>query len=438
MKIILSLLLTIFSLSSFGQSRNETLTNLLETTSKEVLTHKLVSIETDKIYDKLVKIRRDFHANPELAGEEKRTQKIIKQYLINLGIEVDTNIYSHSIVGILKGGINGGKKIAWRADMDALPNDFPDAVDFKSKIKGVQHGCGHDVHLAIGLGIAEVLAKHKESLSGTVYFIFQSEEETFVGAKRIIDNGLFSKINPSEIYGLHITALPLGQIMVKPNEMFAYQKRIRIKLKNDISKEDAKALASKIYSSLSRAKTNSRPWDLQHIGDPFIGLINPNTIFKDYLIMDEPFKIYSKNDELFLDTYLYETDQSKLGKLIPKIEQLIREEKYANKLLSVSFVQENPTVVNDENLTKEAIKVINKAYGNHSIVRDYGQVPYFNDDFAYFQQKVPGVYFFLGGSNFKKGMIAMNHAPNFAVDEESIKIGVRSFSSLILERLNSK
>jgi metal-dependent amidase/aminoacylase/carboxypeptidase family protein len=438
MKIILSLLLTLFSLSSFGQANNKTLAKLLETNNKEVLTHRLISIEADKIYDKLVKIRRDFHAYPELAGHEKRTQKIIKQYLMDLGIEVDTNVYGYSVVGILKGEKKGGRKIAWRADMDALPNDFPDMVDFKSKIKGVQHSCGHDIHLAIGLGIAELLAKHKESLRGTVYFIFQSEEETFVGAKSMIDKGLFSKINPSEIYGLHITALPVGQIMVKQNEMFAYQKRISIKLKNEVSKEEAKALSIKIYNAMSRAQANSKPWEIQHINDATTGLMNPNTIYKDYLIVDEHFNIYSKNDELFLDTYLYETDQSKLGKLIPRIEQIVKEEKYAEKLLSVSFVQENPTVVNDKNLTKKAIKIINKAYGNHSIVRDYGQIPYFNDDFAYFQQNLKGVYFFLGGSNFKKGIVAMNHAPNFTVDEESIKIGVKSFSSLILERLNAE
>ena len=437
MKIIISLLLNIFSLSVFGQTRNETLTDLLGTTSKEVLTHKLVSIETDKTYDKLVKIRRDFHANPELAGEEKRTQRIIKQYLTDLGIEVDTNIYGHSIVGILKGGQKGGRNIAWRADMDALPNDFPDSTEFRSKTKGVQHGCGHDIHLAIALGIAEVLAKHKESLKGTVYFIFQSEEETFAGAKGMIDKGLFSKINPSEIYGLHITALPAGEIMVKPNEMFAYQKRIRIKLKNEVSQDEATALATKIHSSLSRKEGNGKPWELHHISSPSTGLMNPNTIFKDYLIMDEHFQIYSENEELFLEAYLYETNQSKLGKIIPQIEQLIRAEKYADKFLSVTFIQENPTVVNDRRLTEEAIKVIKNVYGNHSIVRNHGKVPYFNDDFAFFQQNIPGVYFFLGGSDFEKGIVAMNHAPNFAVDEESIKIGVRSFSSLILERLNS-
>jgi len=256
--------------------------------------------------------------------------------------------------------------------------------------------------------------------------------------KKLIEQGLFSIINPDEIYSLHVTALPVGQIMVKTNEMFAYQKRIRIKLKNELSKEEVKGLTRKIYSSLSRSQINSKPWEIQHMSDPKIGLMNPHTIFKDYMIVDEKFNIYSEKEELFLETYLYETNQSNLQKIIPKIEQLIGEERYKDKLLSISFIQENPTVVNDEKLTKSAIKTLNGIYGDNLVVPDYGQAPYFNDDFAYFQQKVPGVYFFLGGSNIEKGIVAMNHAPNFNVDEESIKIGVRSFSSLIMERLNDK
>jgi len=411
MKIQLLLFLLLITLSGYSQNK------------KEALTRELVSAETDRIYDKLVKIRRDIYANPELAGNEKRTQEIIKKYLLDLGIEVKTDTYGHSIIGILNGE-KKGKKIAWRAEMDALPNG--------------QHGCGHDVHMAIGLGIAEILAKNKESINGTVYFIFQPEEETFVGAKKMIEQGLFSIINPDEIYSLHVTALPVGQIMVKPNEMFAYQKRIRIKLKNELSKEEVKGLTRKMYSSLSRSQLNSKPWEIQHMSDPKIGLMNPNTIFKDYMIVDDKFNIYSEKDELFLETYLYETNQSNLQKIIPKIEQLIGEERYKDKLLSISFIQENPTVVNDEKLTKSAIKTLNGIYGYNLVVPDYGQAPYFNDDFAYFQQKVPGVYFFLGGSNIEKGIVAMNHTPNFNVDEESIKIGVRSFSSLIMERLNDK
>ncbi|MCV9930469.1 amidohydrolase [Flavobacterium sp. LS1R49] len=402
--------------------------------TKEASTHESIKLETDNIFNKLVDIRRDFHENPELAGNEIHTQKKLKQYLLDLGLEVETNIYGYGIIGILKGGKNG-KKIAWRAEMDALPNDLPDNVDFKSKIKGAQHGCGHDVHMTIALGIAEVLAKNKNSLHGTVYFIFQPEEETFVGAKNMINNGLLSKINPDEIYALHVTALPAGQILVKPNEMFAYQRRIQIKLKDELTKEQAKELTKKIYSLLSRAETGSKPWEIQNMSDPKIGLANPNTAYKNYLIMDENFKIYSKNNELFLEAYLYETNSSNLVTIIPKIKQVIEASDYKELLLSVSFTQENPTVMNNKKLTDTAVKTLNTIYGKNCVSTDYGQFPFFNDDFTYFQQKIPGTYFFLGGSNIEKGIIAMNHAPNFRVDEECMKAGVKNFSSLILERL---
>jgi len=378
--------------------------------------HNLIRSETDSIYDKLVRIRRDLHANPELAGNEIHTAEFIKQYLINLGLEVETNIYGHSLVGILKGS-KPGKQIAWRAEMDALPNNFRDDVPFKSIIKGVQHGCGHDVHMAIALGIAEILSKHRASFAGTIYFIFQSEEETFQGAKGMIDHGLFSKIHPDEMYALHVTALPVGKIMVKPNEMFACQKRVRIQLQ----KGDAKEVETKIYNSLSRSQANSQPWEIQQVSDPSKGLMNPNTQFKDYLFMDPHFNTYSQHDSLVLETYLYETNQTNLPGIIPRIKQLVGGD--------VSFIQENPTVMNDNKLTNSAVNTLQRIYGKDVTAPDYGQVPYFNDDFAYFQQKVPGVYFFLGGTN------VLNHAPGFKVDEESIRVGVRSFSSLIIERL---
>lgn len=431
-KLALSLMCLVTTIASAQKLKNKT-TNPKQT--KEHLVHESIQLETDRIFKKLVAIRRDFHENPELAGHEVRSQKIIKQYLLDLGLEVETDVYGHGVVGILKGG-KKGKRIAWRSDMDALPNDFPDAVAFKSKIKGIQHGCGHDVHMAIALGIADVLAKNKESIKGTVYFIFQPEEETFVGAKSMVDSGLLSKINPDEIYGLHVSALPVGQIMVKPNEMFAYQKRIRIQLKNELSKDDAKGLMEKISSSLFRAPTGSKPWEIQNMVDPKIGLMNPNTIFKDYLFVDEHFSTRSKNNQFFLEAYLYETDQSHLTEIIPRVKKIIEDNGYKDQLLSLSFIQENPTVINDEKLTGIAIKTLDNIYGKNAVTPDYGQVPFFNDDFAYFQQKTPGVYFLLGGSNFEKGIIAMNHAPNFQVDEESIRTGVKYFSSLIMERLN--
>jgi metal-dependent amidase/aminoacylase/carboxypeptidase family protein len=393
--------------------------------------------ETDKVFEKIVKIRRNFHTNPELAGNEKQTQETIKQYLTELGIEVKTNLYGYGIVGILKGA-KKGKSIAWRADMDALPNDFPDNVDFKSKIQGVQHGCGHDVHMAIALGIAEVLVKHKKNLKGTVYFIFQPEEESFTGAKGMINNKLFSKINPNEIYGLHITPFPVGQIIVKANEMYAYQKGIRVQFKNTLTKEKLTELYSKIRNSLTRTINNSKPWELQHALDAKLGLTNPNTIFKDYFFMDESFINYSKNDTLVLEADVYETDKNKLEVIIPAIKKEIESQGLTEQLISVTFFKENPTIQNNPALTNYAINTLNKINGQGTVTIDYGQVPFSNDDFSYFQQKIPGVYFYLGGSNFEKGMIAMIHAPNFIVDEECIKIGVKSFASLIYERLKNK
>lgn len=404
---------------------------------KSLSTEKSISLEADKIFEKLIKIRRNLHENPELAGKETQTQETIKRYLLALGLEVKTDIYGHGVVGILKGA-KKRKNIAWRSDMDAIPNDFPEKTDFKSKTQGIQHGCGHDIHMTIALGIAEVLAKSKKNLHGTVYFIFQPEEETFVGAKKMLEKGLFSIIKPNEIYGLHITALPVGQIMVKANELFAYQKGIQIQLKNTLSKEEITALTAKINNSLFRTSNGSKPWEIQQIIDPKMGLSNPNTIFQNYCITGGGFINYTKNDTLFLEVELYETEAANLKNIIPTIKKTIAEQNYNDKLLSVSFIKENPTVLNDPKLTETAIKTLDSIYDKGYIAVDYGQVPFFNDDFAYFQQKIPGVYFFLGGSNLEKGMVAMNHAPNFEVDEECIRIGVKSFSSLIFNRINRK
>ncbi len=430
-----NIILTILIFASLFANTQTSQTN--SSKRKSISTEENFKLETDKVFEKLVRIRRNFHAKPELASKEKETQETIKQYLLELGLEVKTNIYGYGIVGILKGA-KKGKRIAWRADMDALPNDFPDNVDFKSNVKGAQHGCGHDVHMAIALGIAKVLSKHKKDLQGTVYFIFQPQEESFTGAKGMVDNKLFSKINPSEIYGLHITPFPVGQIMLKANEMYAYQKGIRIQFKNNLTKESLTELYQKIRTTLTRTINNSKPWELRNALDPKDGLTNPNTIFQDYFIMDENFINYSKNDTLVLEADVYETDKNKLEAIIPAIKKAIESQGLSVQLVSVTFFKENPTIQNNPKLTNIAINTLDRMYGKGTVTVDYGQVPFSNDDFSYFQQKVAGVYFYLGGSNFEKGMIAMIHAPNFMVDEECIRTGVKSFSYLISQRLKNK
>lgn len=395
-----------------------------------------VRVQTDAVFDKLVALRRDLHQHPEAAGQEVRTAATVAARLRALGLEVQTGLYGHSVVGILRGG-QPGRTIAWRAELDALAGDYRDPAAFRSLNPGVHHACGHDVHMAVALGIAEVLAAQRASLRGTVVFVFQPEEETFRGAKALVDRDVFATTRPDEIYGLHVTALPVGQIVVRANEMFAHQRRLQLRLKDELSAAELQQLGQRVQGALARTRPGARPWELQNINDAERGLTMPGTAFQDYLIIDPTFDTRRENGDLVLEANLYETSIAALGTVSARVEQVVEAAGLRRALRSVSFVQANPTVLNHPALTDEALRVLQSVGGADTVRPSFGQAPFFNDDFAYFQQRVPGVYFFLGGSNPAKGLVAMNHAPDFQVDEESIRVGVRSFATLILARLGA-
>lgn len=403
----------------------------------ETLIHDLIKNHSDEIFDSLVNIRRDFHMYPELSDQEQKTSKKIESYLLALGLEVKTNIAGYGVVGILKGD-KKGKHIAWRADIDAMQSDLPDKVEFASKYTGVRHICGHDIHTTIGLGIANVLSHHKDKLNGTVYFIFQPSEENLRGAKAMIDDGLFEIIKPDEIYGIHMSPRPTGIITTKSEEVFAYNRRIRLTFEKDIPIDSVKQMIKVIAQDLLRVKPETKPWELQNAMHPEKGLGSPNTIYQDYLIIYEEFNITEQNDKVLFEQTLYETNKANLENIPNKIRQHVLASRYRDKLISIEYVSKNPTVLNDKELAESAIETISEIYGSQIVFPDYGIIPFFNDDFAYFQQHVPGVYFFLGGSDYEKGLISMPHSPDFAVDEESIKVGVKYFSSLIIERTKTE
>ncbi|EZH75678.1 hypothetical protein ATO12_02495 [Aquimarina atlantica] len=395
--------------------------------------------QADAIYSSLVKIRRDLHINPEISKQEKRTSQIVAEYLKNLGLEVKTNVGGYGVVGILKGG-KKGRKIAWRADMDAIKTDEADVVDFKSKNKGVRHICGHDVHTTIGLGIANVLSQQKENLEGTVYFIFQPAEETFTGAKDMIKDGLFDIIKPDEIYGLHIGPGPSGEINVKANELFAYQKSLNIKFKPGADAKELENFINTIFKSFARnIEQNGSIWDIiNKISDSKIGLTSKETIFKDYFILQGVRFDKGEETNVYNVSFL-ETDVKKVNSIPLEIKKKILNSKFKDAFISIEYSKDySGTPVNDAKLTKIASQTISDFYNKEMFRPLYGQAPYFGEDFLYYQQKVPGVFFFIGGSNIEKGISSMPHTPNFAVDETTIKHGVQSFATLLLERVNSK
>jgi metal-dependent amidase/aminoacylase/carboxypeptidase family protein len=407
---------------------------------KEIGIHKHVQQRTDDIFDSLVKIRRDFHRYPEVSEQEKRTSEKVAAYLISLGLEVKTDIGGYGVVGILNGN-KKGKRIAWRADIDAVASDLPDVVDFPSKNEGVRHICGHDVHTTIGMGIANVLASQKENFQGTIYFIFQPSEEKAIGAKMMMADGLFDIIKPDEIYALHMSPYPVGTIATKSVNVFSHITAIEVEYEASVSQGSLINFTKELIKNTQTHGPNSKFWDFSNVFNPEIGVTNTNTIYKDYVALVSDFDIKESGDRLKIRVGITGSHIGKLDTFLASIRNKIETSKYSEELLSVKFLfQEDMSVMftpmNNKKLTNETMKSISNLYGKQSVIPLYGVAPYlFSDDFAYFQKSVQGVYFFLGGSNYEKEIVAMPHTPIFAIDEESIRTGVNYFSSMIIERL---
>ena len=417
----------LFGFSALGQS-----------ISREHEIHLKVQAQTEEIFDSLVAVRRDFHAYPEVSEQEKRTSEKITEYLTALGLEVKTGIGGYGVVGILKGE-RPGKSIAWRADIDAMPSTIPDVVTFESKNEGVRHICGHDVHTTIGLGIANVLSRQKDSLEGSVYFIFQPSEENYKGAKAMIEDDLLETIHPDEIYGLHIAPFPVGTIATKAGNIYAHTNSVEVVYQKFGNEDSLINFTKKLISGFQNVPADSEFWNPAKLGDPEIGIENPNTVFKDFLTVNENFEIEQTKDQLVIKASLLSDDKKTLDTFLAVLRKTIKDSEYSENLISVDYSYEKAVVVNNEDLTEATTKSISEIYGEESVIPLYGVVTADRgDDFAYFQQEIPGVYFFLGGANYETGIIPMPHSPDFAVDEESIKVGVNYFSSMIIERLKAE
>jgi metal-dependent amidase/aminoacylase/carboxypeptidase family protein len=395
----------------------------------------LIEDQTAEILSNLVELRRDLHQHPELSGQEKRTSQIVANYLTGLGLEVNTDIAGYGVIGVLNPG-KEGKKIAWRADMDAIPIAHSDSTDFASQVEGVGHMCGHDVHTTIGLGLANILTTFKADIDGTVYFIFQPSEENFTGAKLMTESKVFGEMNLDEIYALHIFPSETGVVSTKPNELFAYEKTLKITLNNTVNQAEFTAYFQKVMQSFIRNRPDTSPSSLALLTDKEAGLENLETIYQDYLILLPDIQATQTDSTISLTSTFFETDRNKLDSILNEVRNQVLNSTFQDHFVSITYSRGNPTVDNDPKLVRS---IMNRAakVNTDSFKPIYGQVPYFNEDFIYFQREVPGVLFFLGASNKAKGLTAMPHSPDFTVDEEAIRYGVNYFSSLILDRVNN-
>jgi amidohydrolase len=393
----------------------------------------------------VIEWRRHFHQNPELSNREEKTAARVAEHLASLGIEVKTGIAKTGVVGLLKGG-KPGPVIALRADMDALPVTERNSLPFASKEKavfngqetGVMHACGHDAHVAILMGVAEILAKNREEISGTIKFIFQPAEEgppagEEGGADVMISEGVLENPKVDVIFGLHVRSItPLGKIQYRPMGFMAASDWFTIKVYGKQSHGSAPWLGidpivtgAQIITGLQTIV--SRQMELtKEAAVVTVGRINSGireNIIPEYLEMAGTIRTFDRQM------------QKQVHERIRLIATKIAES--AGARAEVTIDSKTPVTYNDPQLTERMVSSLERAAGSGNVIRinpDTGA-----EDFAYYQEKVPGLFFFVGACppSVDPSKAPSHHTPDFMMDEASMITGVKALLNLTFDYMNT-
>jgi len=383
---------------------------------------------SEKYKEELIALRREFHKNPELGWEEIRTGKRVEEELKKIGIGIE-RVAKTGIVGTLKGR-EGGKVVALRADMDALPieeanNDIP----YKSKNKGVMHACGHDGHTAMLLIAAKVLWELRDQIKGTVKFIFQPAEELIQGGKMMLDEGVMEGVDA--ILGIHIwSQLPTGKVSLEPGPRFAVSDRFKITVKGKGSHGavphlgvDAIVVASAIVMNLQTIV--SREIDPLEPVVVSIGTINGGFNFNVIC------------NEVVLEGTTRSFNQDIQNRFPDRIRRIVDNVASSfNAKAEVDYTIGSLSCINHPAISQIAKAGITKLYGE-DVVINFEKIMG-GEDFAYLIQTVPGIIVFLGGGNKAKNTTYPHHHEKFNIDEDALPVGTSLYAQFALDFLNKK
>ncbi len=390
---------------------------------------------------KVVAWRRDFHEHPELGNREFRTAEKIAAHLKLLGLDVKTGVAKTGVVALLKGG-KPGPCIALRADMDGLPVKERVDVPFASKVEtdynnqhvGVMHACGHDSHVAILMGVAEVLAGQKADLKGTIKFIFQPAEEGAPdgeegGAKLMVAEGVLDNPKVNVIFGLHINAqTPTGQIKYRPGGTMASSDKLLIKVRGKQTHggypwNGADPVVAAAYIVTGLQTIVSRQMDLTNSA----AVVTVATIHGGVRNNIIPEEVEMSGTIRALDTKM----QYDIHERIRRTATHIAESQGAKADVTVKI--QYPVTYNDPKLTDQMAPTLEAVAGKENVHLTPAVTG--AEDFSFFQQKVPGLFFFLGGAPKGKPIeeTAPHHTPDFYLDESGFGLGVRAFCHLVVD-----
>ena len=400
-----------------------------------------VDRRTTLVLPKVVAWRRDIHEHPELSYQEVRTSKLVAKHLRALGIEVRSDVGGHGVVGVLRGG-KPGKVVALRADMDALPVREEVDVPFRSTVTAtddgktvpVMHACGHDAHTAMLMGVAEVLAGMRDRIPGTVKFLFQPAEEASGtgagGAAAMIRDGALDGPKPDAVFGLHVFPYPVGEVVYKPAGIMASSDGLRIVVRGRQTHGalpwngvDPVVVASQIVLGLQTVV--SRQVDLTRSPAVVtVATINGGVrgnIIPDSIVMTGTIRAFDPEVQKQLHARVRRTAESIAAA--------------SGATASVDITLGNPVTFNDPALTERMRPTLERVAGpGRALLGDPSTTA---EDFSLYQQKVPGMFVFLGITppGTTREQAAPNHSPRFYVDEDALPVGVRLLSELALDYL---
>lgn len=399
--------------------------------------------EIEKIEPQLIEWRRHFHQFPELSNREFKTAEKIAEHLRTLGLDVQTGVAKTGVVGILEGA-NSGKVVALRADIDALPVTERNELPFKSDVKttflgsetGVMHACGHDTHIAILMAVAEVLSKNKDKINGTVKFIFQPAEEgpppgEEGGAKLMVKEGVLKNPDVDAIFGLHInSSTPVGTIKYKSGGTMAAVERFVVKVKGEQTHGSAPwdgtdpiLIAAKIIDGFQTIISRDAPL-VKEAAVITVGKISAGLRFN---IIPESAEMIGTVRTL--DPEMRTLIMDRMNKMAASIA-----EAYGGKA-TIDWQNNAAITYNDPELTAQMLPSLKKVAGNEKVIERKATTG--GEDFSFFQQEVPGFYFFLGGMTPGNERPYPHHTPDFRIDESGMILGVKAMTQLALDYLNA-
>jgi amidohydrolase len=375
--------------------------------------------DAQALADELTAIRRDLHMHPELGFQEFRTAGIVTDQLNALGYEVVTGVGKTGVVGLLPGGQPGDRTVLLRFDMDALPIEDIKEVPYRSQTPGVMHACGHDAHVAVGLGVAKVLAKYREQLPGTIKLMFQPAEEGIGGAIAMINDGILDRIGPpvDRALGLHVSSMhPFGTAVVRSGAMLAAGAGLTITVTGrgghgamPNQTVDAVVVAAQIIVALQTiVARNVDPEDTAVVSIGSIQAGNAGNVIAETAIMRGTIRSFTPESKALL------------RRRVPEIAMGIAAALGATATVEIGEgVDATVSAPGPTAVVYDAAAAVLGAENIDTTYRTTG-----GEDFSAVLARVPGNFFFLGARNDERGINAPHHNPRFDIDERCLPQGV--------------